>query len=66
MLYVNGKRVEEPLKIGEVAKVDAGVPHILYPKTDILTFEWWSGDFIVEDCKGIFDDLIKGRSSPKD
>ena len=66
VLFVEGERVEVPLRIGEVAKVEAGVPHILFPETDILTFEWWTGDFIADDCTGLFDDLIKGRYGPKD
>jgi hypothetical protein len=39
-----------PLKVGEIATVDAGVPHIMVVHEDITTFEWWDGDFIAELC----------------
>ncbi len=66
ILHVDGKRVEVPLEVGEVAVVEAGVPHVLLPETDIFTFEWWDGDFIADNCEGLFDDIVKGRYSPKD
>ncbi len=57
---------EIPLKIGDVFMVGAGVPHILVPEEDCITFEWWDGDFIQEDCEGLFDDLVRDRVGPQD
>ena len=66
IIYVDGERVEIPLKFGEVAVVKAGLPHILVPEEDIFTFEWWDGDFIADECEGIFDDLTRDRVGPLD
>jgi len=60
-LVQDGKRVRKPLNIGEPFCVETGVPHILIPETDIITFEWWEGDFISEKCANLFDDLTKDR-----
>ena len=66
IFYVDGERHEEELEFGKVAKVEAGVPHILVPEEDIFTFEWWDGDFVAEECEGLFDDLTKDRVGPLD
>ena len=62
----DGVRKETPMKEGKVVKVKAGIPHILVPEEDVMTFEWWDGDFIAKDCSGIFNDLIKDRFGTKD
>jgi hypothetical protein len=31
---------------------------------DCLTFEWWDGDFVAEDCSGYFEDIVKDRVGP--
>ena len=46
---VDGEEVPHPLKIGEIMKVPAGVPHILLPEEDSLTVEWWDGMFEAEE-----------------
>ncbi|MGQ9679776.1 MAG: hypothetical protein ACUVV4_03290 [Candidatus Bathyarchaeia archaeon] len=56
-----GGRVEIPLRKGERVTVNAGVPHILNVVEDCLTFEWWDGDFLAEDCSGYFEDITKDR-----
>jgi mannose-6-phosphate isomerase-like protein (cupin superfamily) len=61
----DGERNEVELRPGEVFVARAGVPHILVPDEDILTFEWWDGDFVTEDVTGLFDDLTEGRVGPK-
>ena len=61
----DGGRTETELKTGEVFVAKAGVPHILIPEEDILTFEWWDGDFVKEDVTGLFDDLTEGRVGPQ-
>ena len=66
ILFLEGERREVELEIGKVAVVEAGVPHILVPETDIFTFEWWDGDFEAEGCTGIFDDLTSMRVGPQD
>ncbi len=40
------------------------MPHIMIPKEDCLTFEWWDGDFTAEDVQGIFDQLTLDRVGP--
>lgn len=59
-------QVESQLKQGETLKVESGVPHILIPETDIVTFEWWDGDFISEPCGDIFSELTKERIGNED
>ena len=65
-LEFEGGRREVPLMRGKVAEVKAGAPHILVVEEDALTFEWWDGDFIAEDCTGLFEDVTRGRVGPKD
>jgi len=36
------------------------------PEEDIFTFEWWDGDFVAEECEGLFDDLTEDRVGPLD
>ena len=62
----DGVRRETQMKEEKVVRVKAGIPHILLPEEDITTFEWWDGEFIAEDCSGIFEDLTKGRFGTKD
>lgn len=52
---------EVPLEKGRIVTVKAGTPHILLPDIDCITFEWWDGDFVVEECQSIFDEHTKGR-----
>ncbi|UCD45839.1 MAG: cupin domain-containing protein [Candidatus Bathyarchaeota archaeon] len=66
ILHVDGERREVELEFGKVAVVEAGVPHILVPEEDIFTFEWWDGDFVAEECEGLFDDLTRDRVGPLD
>ena len=54
-----------PLKVGEISTVKAGVPHIMVVNEDILTFEWWDGDFIAELCEGEFEEYTKGAIGPE-
>lgn len=64
-LKFEGGRREVPLTMGEVVEVKAGVPHILIVDEDALTFEWWDGDFIAEECTGLFEDLTRDRVGPE-
>ena len=59
-----GERTEIPMVKGERVTVKAGVPHVLDVAEDCLTFEWWDGDFVAEDCSGYFEDIIKDRVGP--
>lgn len=63
MLF-EGRRLEVELEEGKVFVARAGVPHILVPEEDALTFEWWDGDFVAEDVKGFFDDITRDRVGP--
>lgn len=54
-----------PLKVGQVTSVEPGVPHIMLVHKDIITFEWWDGDFIAELCAEEFKEYIKGLSGPE-
>jgi len=40
-----------PMEIGKQVDVDAGVPHILLAEEDILTVEWWDGEFKADPYK---------------
>jgi len=51
--------------VGEVATVEAGVPHIMVVDKDITTFEWWDGDFVAELCRGEFEKYVEGRVGPE-
>ncbi|MBS7630237.1 hypothetical protein KEJ47_01455 [Candidatus Bathyarchaeota archaeon] len=57
----DGRRVYVPLCKGETVTVNAGVPHILNVEEDCLTFEWWDGEFLAEDCTGYFEDITRDR-----
>lgn len=61
----NGIETTIPLKVGSVTSVDAGVPHIMVVYEDILTFEWWDGDFIAELCEGEFNKYTEGAIGPE-
>jgi len=63
-LRFEGGIEEVPLARGRIVVVEAGVPHILVPEEDCLTFEWWDGDFTAEDVQGIFDQLTLDRVGP--
>jgi mannose-6-phosphate isomerase-like protein (cupin superfamily) len=65
LLHEDGGRREVDLEVGKVFVARAGVPHILVPEEDILTFEWWDGDFIAEEVAGLFDDVTRGRVGPR-
>ena len=54
-----------PLKVGEIATVDAGVPHIMVVHDDITTFEWWDGDFIADLCGDEFTKYTAGCVGPE-
>ena len=56
---------EVPLRVGEVAMVEAGVPHVMVVEKDITTFEWWDGDFVAELCGGEFKKYVKGKVGPE-
>lgn len=66
LLHEGGSRRKVDLIEGQVFIARAGVPHILVPEEDTLTFEWWDGDFIAEDVTGLFDDITRDRVGPKD
>ena len=51
--------------MGEITKVESGVPHIMVVNKDITTFEWWDGEFIAELCEGEFDHFTKGKIGPE-
>lgn len=57
---------EVPMVEGKIVMVKAGIAHILLPEKDSLTFEWWDGDFIATNCKGLFDEFIRGKVGPQD
>ena len=59
-----GGRIEVPLVKGRTVMVKAGVPHVLDVAEDCLTFEWWDGEFVAEDCEGYFEDITKDRVGP--
>ena len=59
-----GSLVEVPMCCGEVVRVEASVPHVMVPEEDCVTFEWWDGDFIAQDCQTIFDAYTVGRVGP--
>ena len=64
VLYEGGGYREVPLRVGEVATVEAGVPHVMVEE-DITTFEWWDGDFVAELCSGEFKKYVKGKAGPE-
>jgi hypothetical protein len=45
----NGRNTEHPLTKGKPIHVPAGIPHILVPKEDSLSVEWWEGPFDAEE-----------------
>ena len=65
VLLEDGVEKTIPLKVGEIATVDAGVPHIMVVHEDITTFEWWDGDFIADLCAGEFSDYTSGCIGPE-
>jgi hypothetical protein len=65
-MYDGEGLIERPMVIGEPLSVEPGVPHILLPETDIVTFEWWEGDFISEPCEDIFDEYTRNRIGDED
>lgn len=58
------KITEIPLVKGEILKVEAGVPHVLVPEEDCLTFEWWDGDFVDQECQPVFGKYVDKRIGP--
>jgi hypothetical protein len=60
----NGANHEKPMRKGEITVMKAGVPHIMVPVTDIVTFEWWDGEFKAENLKGVFDEYTGTRVGP--
>ena len=36
----------------------------MVPEEDCVTFEWWDGDFIAQDCQTIFDAYTADRIGP--
>ncbi|MFH2111326.1 MAG: hypothetical protein ABIJ47_08725 [Candidatus Bathyarchaeota archaeon] len=65
VLYEGGGYREVPLMVGEVATVEAGVPHVMVVEEDITTFEWWDGDFVAELCSSEFKKYVKGKVGPE-
>ncbi|MBN2335794.1 cupin domain-containing protein [Candidatus Bathyarchaeota archaeon] len=65
VLYEDGEYREVPLRVGEVAKVKPGVPHVMVVEEGITTFEWWDGDFIAKPCGDEFKDHVAGRLGPE-
>ena len=59
-----GKTHEKPLEKGKVFPMKAGVPHVMVPETDIVTFEWWDGPFVAENLKSVFDAYTDGKQGP--
>ena len=51
--------------MGEVATVEAGVPHVMVVDQDITTFEWWDGDFVADLCGGEFKRQTQGKLGPE-
>ena len=66
MLVADGVEKTIPLKVGEVASVEAGVPHIMVVHEDITTFEWWDGDFIAEPAGNEFKNYTATTIGPED
>ena len=64
IVYLNGEIIEKTLIKGEIFKVEAEIPHIMVPETDIVTFEWWEGDFIAKNIISIFDKYTLDRMGP--
>ncbi|MBN1682637.1 hypothetical protein JW865_03695 [Candidatus Bathyarchaeota archaeon] len=64
IVYLNEEIIEKTLKKGEIFKVEAEIPHIMVPETDIITFEWWDGDFIAKNVNSIFDKYTLERIGP--
>jgi len=60
----DNKITEIPLVRGEILKVEAGVPHVLVPEEDCLTFEWWDGDFVDQECQPVFGKYVDTRVGP--
>jgi len=63
-LFLDSTLREVWLRQGEVFRVKAGVPHILVPEEDCVTFEWRDGDFIAKDCVAVFDEYTRSRVGP--
>jgi hypothetical protein len=63
-LFMDSTMREMRLRQGEVFRVKAGVPHILVPEEDCVTFEWWDGDFVAKDCVAVFDEYTRSRVGP--
>jgi hypothetical protein len=61
----DGEEKTIPLKVGDMATVDAGIPHIMVVHEDITTFEWWDGDFIASLCGKEFTKYTEGRIGPE-
>jgi len=53
------------LRTGEVVSVEAGVPHIMIVYEDIITFEWWDGDFITEPAGEEFKKYTENAIGPE-
>ena len=62
---MDGTEKTIPLTVGEVTAVDAGVPHIMVVHEDIITFEWWDGDFIAKLCDDEFKEYTSGNIGPE-
>jgi oxalate decarboxylase/phosphoglucose isomerase-like protein (cupin superfamily) len=65
VLFQKGEYQEVSLKLGEVFKVDSGIPHILIVDENITTFEWWEGDFIADLCGEEFKAYTEGKVGPE-
>jgi hypothetical protein len=63
-LFLDSTMREVRLRHGEIFRVQAGVPHILVPEEDCITFEWWDGNFVAKDCSAIFDEYTVSRVGP--
>ena len=65
VLLEDGVEKTIPLKVGGIATVDAGVPHIMVVHEDITTFEWWDGDFIADLCDDEFAEYTASCIGPE-
>jgi oxalate decarboxylase/phosphoglucose isomerase-like protein (cupin superfamily) len=65
VLLEDGGYREVPLVRGQVAVVEAGVPHVMVVDEDITTFEWWDGGFVADLCGGEFREQTRGKVGPE-
>jgi hypothetical protein len=64
VFYLNEKILTKKLEKGKIFKMGAHTPHIMVPECDIVTFEWWDGEFIAKDVESVFNEYTKNRIGP--